>query len=48
MSSVEHLGPADDLVADGLGEVPQWVAYFDATERAGTCGLSRTGPAAGP
>ncbi|MFC4516294.1 hypothetical protein [Streptomyces ehimensis] len=30
-----HLGAADDLVADGLGDVPGWVAYFDAAEHAG-------------
>ncbi|MFD9904043.1 Tat pathway signal protein [Streptomyces sp. NPDC059063] len=31
-----HLGAADDLLADGLGDhVPVWVAYFDAAEHAG-------------
>lgn len=31
-----HLGAADELLADGLGDnVPVWVAYFDAAEHAG-------------
>ncbi|WP_240351047.1 DUF6087 family protein [Streptomyces olivoreticuli] len=29
-SAERHLGAADDLVADGLGDAPDWVAYFDA------------------
>ena len=36
-----HLGAADELVADGLGEdVPEWVAYFDAAEHAGARAVS--------
>ncbi|WP_328915426.1 MULTISPECIES: Tat pathway signal protein [unclassified Streptomyces] len=35
-----HLGTADDLLADGLGEVPPWVAYFDAAEHAGARAVS--------
>ncbi len=35
-----HLGTADDLLADGLGEVPTWVAYFDAAEHAGARAVS--------
>lgn len=35
-SADRHLGDADVLLADGLGgEVPAWVAYFDAAEHAG-------------
>lgn len=37
----QHLGDADELVADGLGEdVPEWVAYFDAAEHAGARAVS--------
>ncbi|MER5973334.1 Tat pathway signal protein [Streptomyces sp. NPDC002055] len=35
-----HLGYADDLIADGLDEVPEWVAYFDAAEHAGARAVS--------
>ncbi|GAB2967458.1 hypothetical protein GCM10023080_032600 [Streptomyces pseudoechinosporeus] len=36
-----HLGDADDLLADGLGDdVPEWVAYFDAAEHAGARAVS--------
>ncbi|MGP2436331.1 Tat pathway signal protein [Streptomyces sp. JW3] len=35
-----HLGAADELVAGGLGEVPEWVAYFDAAEHAGARAVS--------
>ncbi|WP_432247803.1 Tat pathway signal protein [Streptomyces sanyensis] len=36
-----HLGQADELLADGLGdEVPEWVAYFDAAEHAGARAVS--------
>ncbi|MEV0173169.1 Tat pathway signal protein [Streptomyces sp. NPDC050803] len=36
-----HLGDADELMADGLGEdVPEWVAYFDAAEHAGARAVS--------
>lgn len=36
-----HLGAADELVADGLGDdVPEWVAYFDAAEHAGARAVS--------
>ncbi|MFC8898107.1 Tat pathway signal protein [Streptomyces cinereoruber] len=36
-----HLGAADELVADGLGEdVPDWVGYFDAAEHAGARAVS--------
>jgi hypothetical protein len=36
-----HLGAADGLLADGLGdENPEWVAYFDAAEHAGACAVS--------
>ncbi|MFB7502783.1 Tat pathway signal protein [Streptomyces broussonetiae] len=39
--SEQHLGDADELVADGLGEdVPEWVAYFDAAEHAGARAVS--------
>ncbi|WEP00849.1 Tat pathway signal protein (plasmid) [Streptomyces sp. FXJ1.172] len=39
--SEQHLGDADELVADGLGEdVPEWVAYFDAAEHAGARPIS--------
>ncbi|MFG1879556.1 hypothetical protein ACGFIV_32460 [Sphaerisporangium sp. NPDC049003] len=36
----EHLGQADEQLADGLGEVPEWVAYFDAGEHAGARAVS--------
>lgn len=36
-----HLGDADKLLADGLGDdVPEWVAYFDAAEHAGARAVS--------
>ncbi|MFB7359907.1 hypothetical protein [Streptomyces gardneri] len=35
-----HLGDADELLADGLGETPEWVAYFDAAEHAGARAVS--------
>ncbi|MFF3159251.1 Tat pathway signal protein [Streptomyces sp. NPDC057910] len=36
-----HLGGADELLADGLGDdVPEWVAYFDAAEHAGARAVS--------
>ncbi|AQW46634.1 Tat pathway signal protein [Streptomyces violaceusniger] len=35
-----QLGTADELVADGLGDVPEWVAYFDAAEHAGARAVS--------
>ena len=36
-----HLGVADGLLADGLGEdVPEWVGYFDAAEHAGARAVS--------
>ncbi|MEV5239007.1 Tat pathway signal protein [Streptomyces cinnamoneus] len=35
-----HLGAADELIAAGLGEVPRWVAYFDAAEHAGARAVS--------
>ncbi|WP_405785926.1 Tat pathway signal protein [Streptomyces sp. NBC_01367] len=36
-----HLGVADGLLADGLGEnVPAWVGYFDAAEHAGARAVS--------
>ncbi|MCZ4604433.1 hypothetical protein O3S80_11870 [Streptomyces sp. Lzd4kr] len=36
-----HLGDADELLADGLGDdVPEWVAYFDAAEHAGARAVS--------
>ena len=36
-----HLGAADALLADGLGDdVPAWVAYFDAAEHAGARAVS--------
>ncbi|MFE0043693.1 hypothetical protein [Streptomyces albireticuli] len=43
-----HLGAADELVADGLGDVPAWVDYFHAAEHAGAravsaCDLAGTG-----
>ncbi|KUL47781.1 Tat pathway signal protein [Streptomyces violaceusniger] len=36
----QHLATADELVADGLGDVPEWVAYFDAAEHAGARAVS--------
>ncbi|WP_202236134.1 Tat pathway signal protein [Actinacidiphila reveromycinica] len=39
-SAVRHLEAADELVADGLGDVPEWVAYFDAAEHAGARAVS--------
>ncbi|MEV8547952.1 Tat pathway signal protein [Streptomyces sp. NPDC051572] len=36
-----HLGAADELLADGLGnDVPEWVSYFDAAEHAGARAVS--------
>jgi hypothetical protein len=35
-----HLGAADELVADGLGDVPAWMDYFDAAEHAGARAVS--------
>ncbi|WP_434600109.1 Tat pathway signal protein [Streptomyces sp. A5-4] len=36
-----HLGAADELLADGLGDdVPEWVGYFDAAEHAGARAVS--------
>ncbi|MGW2257841.1 Tat pathway signal protein [Streptomyces sp. NPDC001780] len=36
-----HLGDADELLADGLGDdIPDWVAYFDAAEHAGARAVS--------
>ncbi|WP_030786122.1 hypothetical protein [Streptomyces sp. NRRL S-920] len=36
-----HLGAADELVAEGLGDdVPAWVDYFDAAEHAGARAVS--------
>ncbi|MET9694669.1 Tat pathway signal protein [Streptomyces sp. NPDC006514] len=35
-----HLGDADELLADGLGDVPEWVGYFDAAEHAGARAVS--------
>nr|BAJ19036.1 hypothetical protein [Streptomyces sp. SANK 62799] len=35
-----QLGTADELLADGLGDVPGWVAYFDAAEHAGAHAVS--------
>ncbi|MEU1465485.1 Tat pathway signal protein [Streptomyces sp. NPDC005727] len=35
-----HLGAADELVANGLGDVPPWVDYFDAAEHAGARAVS--------
>ncbi|MET7695146.1 Tat pathway signal protein [Streptomyces sp. NPDC005483] len=31
----QHLVQADQLLADGLDDVPEWVAYFDPAEHAG-------------
>lgn len=45
-----HLGAADELLAAGLGDVPEWVAYFDAAEHAGARAVSArdlTGPGRG-
>ncbi|AOR29743.1 Tat pathway signal protein [Streptomyces fodineus] len=42
----QHLGAADELVAHGLGDAPEWVAYFDAAEHAGAravCARDLTG-----
>ncbi|RKN46839.1 Tat pathway signal protein [Streptomyces hoynatensis] len=36
-----HLGDADELLADGLGDdIPEWVAYFDAAEHSGARAVS--------
>ncbi|MFF0594235.1 Tat pathway signal protein [Streptomyces antibioticus] len=35
-----YLSTADVLLEDGLGEVPEWVAYFDAAEHAGARAVS--------
>lgn len=36
-----HLGDADELLADGLGDhVPEWVAYFNGAEHAGARAVS--------
>ncbi|MDT0323053.1 hypothetical protein [Streptomyces millisiae] len=35
-----HLAQADELLADGLGEAPDWVAYFDAAKHAGARAVS--------
>lgn len=35
-----HLVQADELLAEGLGDVPQWVRYFDAAEHAGARAVS--------
>ncbi|MFE9687846.1 hypothetical protein [Streptomyces sp. NPDC006285] len=35
-----HLGIADELLTNDLGDVPPWVDYFDAAEHAGTRTLS--------
>ncbi|WP_424858090.1 Tat pathway signal protein [Streptomyces sp. SAI-170] len=35
-----HLGAADELLAARLGDVPEWVAYFDAAEHAGARAVS--------
>ncbi|MEU9211783.1 hypothetical protein AB0D27_28550 [Streptomyces sp. NPDC048415] len=35
-----HLGTADELLADDLGDVPPWVDYFDAAEHAGARAVS--------
>ncbi|GAA2353127.1 Tat pathway signal protein [Streptomyces cuspidosporus] len=35
-----HLSAADDLLADSLGEVPAWLAYFDAAEHTGARAVS--------
>lgn len=46
----QHLRTADELVADGLGDVPEWVDYFDAAEHAGARAVSArdlTGPGDG-
>ncbi|MFF8513209.1 Tat pathway signal protein [Streptomyces sp. NPDC015492] len=39
-SAEHHLGQADELVADGLSDVPAWVDYFDAAEHAGARAVS--------
>ncbi|MFF7191309.1 Tat pathway signal protein [Streptomyces sp. NPDC008222] len=39
-SAEQHLGAADELVAGDLGDVPEWVAYFDAAEHAGARAVS--------
>ncbi|MEU9480753.1 Tat pathway signal protein [Streptomyces sp. NPDC048191] len=39
-SAERHLGAADELVAGDLGDVPEWVAYFDAAEHAGARAVS--------
>ncbi|WP_046496079.1 hypothetical protein [Streptomyces odonnellii] len=35
-----HLGAADEFLADGFGDLPDWVAYFDAAEHAGARAVS--------
>ncbi|MEU5193652.1 Tat pathway signal protein [Streptomyces scabiei] len=36
----QHLARADELLADGLDNVPEWVAYFDPAEHAGARAVS--------
>lgn len=35
-----HLAQADELLASGLDDVPEWVAYFDTAEHAGARAVS--------
>lgn len=34
--AAQHLDEADELLHGDLGDVPEWVRYFDAAEHAGT------------
>ncbi|GAA0379226.1 Tat pathway signal protein [Streptomyces blastmyceticus] len=36
----QNLGAADELLADGLDDVPEWVGYFDVAEHAGARAVS--------
>jgi hypothetical protein len=39
--AAKHLGAADELLADGLGDdIPEWMAYFDGAEHAGARAVS--------
>ncbi|MGW6770724.1 Tat pathway signal protein [Streptomyces sp. NPDC055037] len=35
-----YMGTADEILSGGLGDVPDWVAYFDAAEHAGARAVS--------
>lgn len=39
-NAARHLGTADELIAQGLGDKPAWVDYFDGAEHAGARAVS--------